>query len=276
MIRKILTILIAVFNIMNIYAQKTDVEIFGYKGLVKSVKEVKCNYKDVFGVLTRGECRIMSKYLFTNEVQYNADGSPSATTYFYKKDTNGRLYSSHVYNSDWNLVEENDFYNNNLDNKIINKYDSEGKIVEKNHYSYDGSFRNKTIYNYNSEGYLIMRKEYNSNGSVLKEKSYKYNKGNLTQTSTQEGHYGRYKYNSDGNVREFRKTREYSTYSEMWLYKYDSVGNQIQSDYLYKGELKTTTLYKYDSNGNKIEESNYKNEIMIPVSISEFIIEYYN
>ena len=53
---------------------------------------------------------------------------------------------------------------------------------------------------------------------------------------------------------------------------------QVNYDYVdnSKGEEYERYIIKYDSDGNKIEEVKYKGEILIPVSFTEWIFEYYD
>ena len=54
------------------------------------------------------------------------------------------------------------------------------------------------------------------------------------------------------------------------------MGIVLSSYYNSDGTLDWKRTYKYDSDGNQIEDVKYKGEILIPVSFTEYIIEYYD
>ena len=69
MMRRVLIILIVVFSITTISAQKTDVEKEGFKGKVKSVTGISCDYVDRFGEYIKENCRTFSI------IRYDSDGN---------------------------------------------------------------------------------------------------------------------------------------------------------------------------------------------------------
>ena len=67
--RRVLIILIVVFSITTISAQKTDVEKKGFKGKVESVTVISCDYVDRFGEYIKENCRTFSI------IKYDSDGN---------------------------------------------------------------------------------------------------------------------------------------------------------------------------------------------------------
>ena len=84
-----------------------------------------------------------------------------------------------------------------------------------------------------------------------------------------------YKYDSKGNRIE---KNDYNLDSK-WTYKYDSKGNEIEWNYYYSGSLesKYTSKYEHDSKGNWVKKTQFeiRNEIEIPINITERVLEYY-
>ena len=137
------------------------------------------------------------------------------------------------------------------DGKTINKYDTNGNLVENSHYpDSDGSLSRKYIYKYDSNGKLVEELDYYE--GYLEDKRI-------------------YKYDSNGNMVEMlrwnmlsEKTRDYplEVCSPMtFIYKYDSNGNEVEClDYDSDGSYTGRSINKYDTNGNKVEWSTYDSE----------------
>ena len=78
----------------------------------------------------------------------------------------------------------------------------------------------------------------------------------------------------------FGKVIKESLITKKYTYKYDSKGNKIEfNKYNSDGSLyfKFTVKYEYDSKGNWIKQTKFeiKNEIEIPIEITERVLEYY-
>ena len=109
-------------------------------------------------------------------------------------------------------------------------------------------------YTFNQRGDAVEMARYISGGSLYRKDLYKYDSaGNMIEKA---------EYNSSGRL----KGKD--------LYKYDSAGNMIEMAKYYDGRLDWKALYKYDSAGNIIEKTDYKGEIMVPQSITEYKIVY--
>ena len=150
---RISTILLAIFSVTAIYAQDGGtVESDGYKGKVKSVTTIRCDYTDEW------------------DNQY--ESADCSTIDFMK------------YNSDGKAIEEREYdYDGILEITYTYKYDSEGNPIEFISYSSDGSEEYKETYKYDSDGnnielieweggdvaYWKTIYQYDSNGNMIKE-----------------------------------------------------------------------------------------------------------
>ena len=117
---------------------------------------------------------------------------------------------------------------------MVCKFDSKGDVIEKVHYSSNGSMCAKYTYKYDSKGNMIEEAAYHSDGWLRRKYIYKYD-------------------SKDNKI----EWAEYDGYGSLWqkyIYKYDSQGKKIEWAW-YNGNdsLSGKTLYKYDSQGNWIE-----------------------
>ncbi|MBO5692983.1 MAG: hypothetical protein J6R74_03490 [Tidjanibacter sp.] len=84
-----------------------------------------------------------------------------------------------------------------------------------------------------------------------------------------------YKYDSVGNEIEWARYDSDGSLDWKDIYKYDSAGNKIEeARYNSDGSLDYKDIYKYDSKGNVVEKISYKTDIMIPQYIREYKITY--
>jgi len=145
----------------------------------------------------------------------------------------------------------------NLFTKSVNKYDSDGNMVESLRYGYYNSsdfyesifsYLPKFIDDYYNLNYKWIYK-YDSNGNMVEESRYTIKGGLITKTVPKYDANGkeveRSIYDSDGLL-----DKKY-----VYTYKYDSNGNKVEKSNYEKGSLMVETFYKYDSDGNMVEES---------------------
>ena len=144
----------------------------------------------------------------------------------------------------------------NLFTKSVNKYDSDGNMVESLRYGYYNSsdfyesifsYLPKFIDDYYNLNYKWIYK-YDSNGNMVEESRYTIKGGLITKTVPKYDANGkeveRSIYDSDGLL-----DKKY-----IYTYKYDSNGNKVEKSNYEKGSLMVETFYKYDSDGNMVEE----------------------
>mgnify|MGYP006219078617 CR=1 FL=1 len=156
MIRKILTILIAVFSITTISAQKTDLEKEGFKGKIKIVKKVVCDYIDRFGEYEKENCK---SYITTFDSDGNGLGIDQNAKHIYKYDPDG------------NILEEAHYKSTKRIHYIITyKYDSDRNKLEEEKHRSDGSLDYKYTYKYDSDGNRIEQVKYK--GDILMPESF--------------------------------------------------------------------------------------------------------
>lgn len=118
MIRRILTILIAVLSITNVYTQEKDVEDAGFKGKVKSVTQVNYHYVDN----SKGE-----EYE-RRVIKYDSEGN---TIEDIRHTDRGIVNQEHTYkyDSDGNKIDEIQYSRGKLSKTC--KYDSDGNRIEE-------------------------------------------------------------------------------------------------------------------------------------------------
>jgi hypothetical protein len=276
MMRRILTILIALLSITTIYAQETDVEKRGYKGKVKSVVIIVGDSVDRIGN------HIIEPYDTSVVRKYNSDGNIIESISYRNDIVNS--YILYKYDSDGNMIEEAWYYRDTLEDTHIYKYNSNGNMIEMIYYK-KGLVVSKENYEYDSKGNKIdgviedwsghqhIVYKYDSDWNIIEESGY-YEDTDLSYPST---YTHIYKYNSNGDMIE--KSSYYSDTlwnREIWKYdyngnkieeivwnkddidfgdktfKYDSDGNMIERSYYWEDTLASTQVFKYNSNGNLI------------------------
>ena len=178
-----------------------------------------------------------------------------------------------IFSNVGNLIEENMYLSDgSLINKYTYKYDGKGNKIEKYIYGSDGSLDSKCNYR---KGNMIEEDIYGSDGSLNSKYTYKYDgKGNKIEDCW---------YNSYGLLCKYtNKYDEKGNKIEIYFYngldhtqfkstlKYDEKGNNIEI-YAYGSdgslESKTTVKYDYNKYGDWVKRISFKNDI------AEYIIE---
>ena len=162
---------------------------------------------------------------------------------YFAKDKFGQLekdnlkeYSLSIFNKDGNFTS---FINKS--DKIINKYNSKGKLTEQSYYNLEGNLYFKNVYLYNSLGHIIETNVYDSEGKIMRKGAY---------TSDEEG-----------NIVEGITFDERIEIMKKDIYKYDKKGNMIENIYYDSdGGLSGKEIYKYDKKGNMIEHMYYDSD----------------
>lgn len=115
-------------------------------------------------------------------------------------------------------------------------FDKQGKIIEENSYTSDGSLSSKTECQYNDKGNLTEGDGYGPSGNLYSKATYEYNdKGKITEQNC---------YNENASSYSITKI----------TYQYDELGYNIEKDeYRLDGTVQVYK-YKYDFDGNEVED----------------------
>jgi len=304
----LLTFLLLVGFNTKIYPQKSDIEIMGLKGKVKSVKQITYDVVKKNGEIHKGRIsknssshlyHVFNKDGFNTEVYYyDTSNSESIfdtkNTFKYddenrlkKKSTSldGSLSSEKIYRYDdrGNLTEMTE--NNSLGKIIRNnkhRYDEKGNKIEKIEYKPDGSLFYKHIYKYDDKGNKIEWRYYNSNLKLIYKWKYKYNDkgyfihGKRIYSNGKSDLKSTYKRNNEGVIIEW-KQYENGILINNEEYKDDDRGNLIEQIILEKFNFVKkiiTYKYEYDKNNNWIKRIIFLDKE--PMSITEKTLEYFD
>jgi antitoxin component YwqK of YwqJK toxin-antitoxin module len=206
---------------------KTDLEIEGLKGPVKSIRFERAEF-------LQGASNPVEKWRFLESVttydekgnrveesRYNSDGSLFEKMVFTRDDkgnqtktifkANGTVDSKWVYAYDSHgRITNGAWYNSDgsLRLKIVKTYDVNGKLIEDAMYNADGSTRYKTLFSYDAEG---NRRDtaYSNTGSLANKSVWSKSGSNVVL------------YNNDGTI-------SYEADSQSPTLEYDSHGNWIK------------------------------------------------
>lgn len=123
-----------------------------------------------------------------------------------------------------------------LEWKAVQKYNTNSKITEYNHYRRNGKLEFRDIYHYNDKG--LLSRDVNEEAGDAEETEYKYDSsGNLVELKS---------FDVDGKL-EYRFT-----------YKVNAAGQQIEENIFGKDDiLKSRSAHTYDKNGNNVETKVY-------------------
>lgn len=227
----------------------------------------------------------------TEYTSYNNKGSIDEKTIF-KYDSYGNIIEIKVYQEDGSWRETRTYrYDSNgneieyvyigrytPNSKLTYKYNSQNKIIEQVVYTYDDINKyfkknNTTTYKYNSLGLIIEETKIYHDNTHAVTLEYKYDEvGNLVEYGNLKAEYGGWKftfsYDLQGNLVEENSLSE----KLLWIYNGNQPPRSIKSgDY----QIDSKTIYKYDHIGNRVEEISYKGEAMLPYSMVEYSIIYY-
>lgn len=196
----------------------------------------------------------------------------------YQEDGSWRETLTYKYDSNGNEIEYV-FISRYLPNsKRTYKYNSNNKIIEQIVYTYDEVNKyfkknNTTTYEHNSLGLIIEETIiYHDNNNHAVTLEYKYDEvGNLIEWGNlkAEGDGRKFilSYDHQGNLVEEKSLRE----KLLWIYN----GNQPPRFEVGDYQIDSKTIYKYDHLGNRVEEISYQGEAMLPYSMVEYSIIYY-
>ena len=151
-----------------------------------------------------------------------------------------------------------------LKSKYWFKYDSTGKLTNKNYYRYEVLITD-AIYKYDDNGNLIQIDEFNHERTPNRKTIFLYDSRNNKIRSTiylpQKKIYSEeiWKYDSVNNVIEYIITGKNISYlSTRRLYRYNEINKQCQVDeYSKDGQFWIRTFKKYNSNGEIVEAATY-------------------
>ncbi len=172
------------------------------------------------------------------------------------------------------IVKFGEAQKSSLESKSLYKYNDYGNITEWNLFNSDGSLFAKFTSKHDNNGNRTESNNYNSDGS-LKSKSiwtYKYDeKGNKKEEIC--FHYDSndrfldkliwvFKYDDKGYLYEQIGGISDSLYDRKFIYKYDSIGNVTEEEYLNKTDenLNSKETYKYNSSDNRVENKSYNSQ----------------
>jgi len=239
-----------------------QIDSHNHKGLIKSYYGIKNEY-DENGLKVK-----VTDFTFDEKIK---------SIWLYKYDKNNNLVDQTKYNSKGELWENLfvDSVSSSLDSllehdfgggsKIILKYDTKDRLIEKVGYNYDGNKLWVEKYEYDQlkkivTGIIVGKRENDTTKTI-----YIYDeKGNLLETKETRSGYGKFiftneinKYDSNGRLIQKRQPRFYRSRGlSWWEYEYDEQGKLI--------------LIKEGSVKNKFEKINF-----IPRNKKIFKYDYY-
>jgi hypothetical protein len=215
--------------------EKTDLEIKGLKGEVKSIRQTVYTAKEKFGEIVKDK--------------------PGA----FHSD-----YSSYyeLYNEDGNLLEENSYYQTGeLVGKKKFNYDENLRLIETLFYDPDGTLTVKWIHKYDDTDNNFKTFRYNEKGEAIGSSDNEYdNAGNLilslrNNPDGEPTHKAVYEYDENGLLIKESYLNLSGSYSRTSIYKYNEEGKSKEEEkYDTDNNLTHRILITYDSKGNKIKE----------------------
>ena len=278
-----LTALISAFGILVVALscttpltskEKTDVEIDGLLGKVKSVRTSYGN-----GEYTK---TMYDEYGYHVEQlnYYHEEGRELKTSCKNTYNKNNKLIEKSIYNSSGALKYQVSYkYDEQGNNTEITTVDSRGQPNAKNIFVYDNRGNmvercsygastdmppyEKHSYTYDSRGNQVGGSSTSNSGRVTTNYHYEYDdKGNRT---VQDTHYStpsgdgqaiwRFEYDEKGNITKHSSLNPDGSIKEAVGYKYDNYGHQTEEHSINQGtESKSTYQYSYDEQGNWIEK----------------------
>jgi hypothetical protein len=173
---------------------------------------------------------------------------------------------------------------------FVEKFDTDGKLIEKSQLSPQGDIKSITKYTYDKDGNLLNSKTYDSKDNLLSQTGLTYNdKGQVTEvlftnieggskvrtvksynkkgflskkkTYFDENEFNReqrFIYNDSNRVEAERiyETEDGKSFDEEWKYKYDAKGNKIEEAlHDNAGNMLSSTIYQYNEHGNVVSET---------------------
>jgi hypothetical protein len=276
----VLCVALMAFTPGGIVKHKTDVESYGLKGKVKSLREQ--HYKSTRNVkgTIKGDSLVFDTKTMFNEKGYIIETydypksglKPDKHTWSYDDSdhklsgydvlfysTGDSLYTNIKYKYEGNNVMEENQYNSDGSVLLmyIYKYDNNGNELEWNTKDTDGTVKHFQTYTYDDNGNCTENSEYDDNGNAKGKEISKFDaKGNAIEFI---------KYNADGSL-DSRTTEVYDDAGNATeSYRYDATGKLV---------MKNTYKYEFDKIGNIIKEIVYTNGKA--ANVTEYQITYYN
>ena len=226
---------------------------------LKGCKEAKvyvCYYKD-------NELDPESKSLVEHDV-YDEEGNIIVKEKIWRRDR----YRSKVvykYNEKGTLIEEQDFYDGELQYITKYEYNEKDKKIKTQYFEYsDGEeLKHTTKYEYNDKGLVTEKIEYDKQSKLINKAVYEYNnKGSVIELQNFEGekleYTTKYEYNDKGLVTE---EIEYDPQDEIInkaVFEYNDNGDVIELQNFEGEKLEYIIKYKYNDKGVLIEETEYE------------------
>lgn len=166
----------------------------------------------------------------------------------------GEIYQ---YDDNWNLVLEKHYINNTLVKEISQEFDNENRTTKKIEYLYGGysDYNEKTQEGKENYIYEIEDYEYDNYGNLTKITSHNFRKNFVEEKI--------FKFDLKGNIIEEGQCiksdgRTDCTYNPLFGFEYDNQNRQVRKFQLAQfSPHNTDQIYKYDSIGNKIESIGY-------------------
>ena len=177
--------------------------------------------------------------------------SYSATSY-QDKIQKGKLTSKAIYNFNTlgNILDKQKFDGDTIHPEIESiKRDNKGHIFEWNTYYKDGSLHETSTFKYDDAGYKI-----ESTWDILDhhQKVPRLPQYTFKETNDERGN----NIIHEVWIPDFKEDK--LTLVNKWTYKYDKKNNKIEETYIFDSIVEDKKIYKYDSLGNQIEIDSYQ------------------
>lgn len=186
------------FNACTESKPKTDWEVKGLEGNVKSVTEKKYKAEEKFGEVVRIDTLLSVSTCFFNEYGFLTSEEVVNYESIAKEEGYKKTYE---YNEQGLKIKKNEYdFNGELNKNITFEYDEKGVIIQESEYNSDGKLTEKSTY---EEGLLDNQTYYDLEGEVIGKEVYKYNdEGFITENVI---------YNGEGTL-----TNMYTYAYEQW------------------------------------------------------------
>jgi hypothetical protein len=278
--------------------KKNDLEQYGYRGTVKSVRMIDYLVEDKFGeliktiktidlyVLFNSKGYRIQSIVYPNDIELNKpvsteihkydDKEQMVETITLKPDSSLKIRTIYKYDNNGNKIEECWFDpDGSVSMKYFFIYGNNRNKSEERWCRADSSIVCKYIFKYDEKDNLIESDCVQPNGSLKSKKICKYdNNGNLLEENyiKPEGNL-EIRYDNKGNMIERKSHKSDGSILEDCFFKNDNRGNEIEANWLIsKNSFKYT--YKYDVRGNWIQKITFVNGTQ--KASTERIIEYFD
>jgi hypothetical protein len=254
------------------------------KGKVNQIEETEYYATDLFGSIKKDSILLYFRRKFDkkgNEIEFE-DGDSIENRRLWIRDFDERDNivsevlidknsdrSDHKYQYEYkpNEISINHYHNGLLYEKIINKIELTGKLLEKKTYSSTGKLNTIIIYKYDIKGNEVQRNQFKNDGSLEFKNSYEYSQNNRLIKHSQINMFFYYKsvsvFDERGNVIEYFHYRIDKLFNEKlmnnYFFRYNENGLETEKSSLRfdidpKVENTNYTKYDYDKMGNWIRK----------------------